>query len=421
MIEDILFFAHYALLLAYGITLSLAFAKVSFSRQNLPKILVIFVFCGSLQLITYLFSKDVLLWEIYPLISHLPIIVILWRFYKRRLVTAIAATTTAYLCCQPAKIMGEFTLMLTKSVNAEYSIRIFCYLVFAFILLKYFCNYIAEIFTRNDRSIYTFAFLPLGFYIYEYLMGIYTDLWYTSNPFAREILPLFVFIIFVTICVTYYREYALREYSEQREQLILTTVEQQRKEIDAIKVGTKEIRLMRHDMRLILNNVAACLEDDNKDKALELISGFTTHIDNTVIKRYCENETFNYVIAAFEAKCQDSFIEFVCDAEIGDVQHDEIMLSSILSNALDNAYNAQMELPKSKRKIMLLFKHAKGKILLSVKNPFATRPVFVDGLPVAKRSGHGYGTKSIQYTTEKLGGNCQFTVQDELFVARIVL
>ncbi len=421
MIDTIIFFGHYAVLLAYGIVLSLAFAKVSFSRKNLPAILGLFFFCGLLQILTYVLSMDTLLWEMYPLLSHLPLILVLWRYYKRRLVTAIAATTTAYLCCQPVNIAGAVAFSFTHNDTTVYFVRILLYLGFGYLLLKYFRYYIAEIFTRNNRSIYTFAFLPCGYYIYDYIMGIYTDFWYTSNDIAREVLPFFVFCIFVTICITYYREYALREYSEQKEQLILTTAEQQKRELDALKLSGHEIRLIRHDMRHLLQNVATCIENDNSSKALELISGFTTHIDNTVVKYYCENESFNYVIAAFASKCELAHIDFSYDVEIGKVNLDEILLSSILSNALDNAFNAQMELPENKRRITLFFKHLNGKLLLSVKNPFYTKPVFVDGLPITKRDGHGYGTKSIQYTTEKLGGNCQFSVQDDMFISRIVL
>ncbi|MGI6772411.1 MAG: GHKL domain-containing protein [Acutalibacteraceae bacterium] len=35
--------------------------------------------------------------------------------------------------------------------------------------------------------------------------------------------------------------------------------------------------------------------------------------------------------------------------------------------------------------------------------------------------GHGLGTQSIKYVTEKLNGNCQFVAKDGQFALRVVL
>ena len=99
----------------------------------------------------------------------------------------------------------------------------------------------------------------------------------------------------------------------------------------------------------------------------------------------------------------------------------EILFSSILSNALDNALHAVAGLPKEKRIVTLMLREANGRMLFSVKNPIEKVPEFMDGIPVSKRKGHGYGTQSIRYLTEKLGGNCQFTVKDSMFITRVIL
>ena len=62
-----------------------------------------------------------------------------------------------------------------------------------------------------------------------------------------------------------------------------------------------------------------------------------------------------------------------------------------------------------------------GKLLISLKNTFAENPVLTDGIPHSRKEGHGYGTQSIRYVTEKLKGNCQFLVKDGWFILRIVL
>ena len=95
-----------------------------------------------------------------------------------------------------------------------------------------------------------------------------------------------------------------------------------------------------------------------------------------------------------------------CTVELDELKVDELLFCSILSNALDNALNAQKLLPAQKCSIRVMIKVSNEKLLLSVKNPIGQRITFADGLPVTGRRGHGYGTQSIRYMTAKLGGMC---------------
>ena len=61
------------------------------------------------------------------------------------------------------------------------------------------------------------------------------------------------------------------------------------------------------------------------------------------------------------------------------------------------------------------------KLLISVKNTFAEMPQIVAGMPLSQKAGHGFGTQSIRYITEKMNGNCQFTVKEDWFIVRVVV
>lgn len=39
----------------------------------------------------------------------------------------------------------------------------------------------------------------------------------------------------------------------------------------------------------------------------------------------------------------------------------------------------------------------------------------------SSKEGHGFGTQSIRYVTEKLNGNFQFSVKDDWFILRVIL
>ena len=219
----------------------------------------------------------------------------------------------------------------------------------------------------------------------------------------------------------YSKEVEKKSYAEHKEQIIRIAMEQQLKEFDAVKRSEHEIKILRHDMRLLLNNLSMCIENEDKETAQKLISAYTGGIEATTIKKYCTNILINYLISDFDSRCQKNHIDFSYQIVLDRLNCDEIMFSTIISNALENALNAQKKLPPEKRNIKLMIKTHGEKLLLSIKNPFLEPPVFINGIPVSKRKGHGYGSQSISFLTERLGGNCQFTIEEDLFVLRVII
>lgn len=419
--DAVLFYLHYGLLLAFGLLLSAAFSGIRFSWRNVSILSGLFLFCGLLELFAYTVMGEYLVWIFYPVITHFPVILLLCLCYRKRFSTAFVAVTSAYLCCQPVNWAGT----LLESLGAAGStvmITQICTMVFiAFMVLRYLADSISEIYNKDTLSVLIFGLIPIVYYLFDYSMSVYTDLWPTNEQAVREFLPFFLCVVHVIFCAVYYEAYEKKADAERNEQIIRIALEQQSREIANVKRTEYEIRLLRHDMRQLLNTLQLCIDKDDKETARKMISGYCANVEATALHRYCANDTINYVLSAYASRCQSEHTEFIATVELtGDIP-DEIMFSSILSNALDNALNAQKELPRNKRKIRVILKTDNGKTLLSVKNPYWTQPIFADGMPVSRRPGHGYGTRSIRYLTQRLGGNCQFLAQDNLFVVRVVV
>lgn len=421
MTESILFFVHYGLLLLFGIVLSFAFCSLRFTKKNIACMLLLFTFCGVLQFIIFNFLGEEKTWQLYPLIVHLPLTAILCLAFKRKITTAIASVSLAYLCCQPSKWIGLFFETFIHNSVLVLLIKNFIVLIALAVCVCYLASYISEIFSKDNRSVLIFSSVPLVYYLFDYTVGVYTNLWESHYQLAAEFLPFFLCIVYVVFCVIYYKEYEKEADAQRKERIIEITVQQQAKEIDAIKKSNLETRLLRHDMRLFLSNLALSIEQSDKENALKMISGFTKQVEAASVKRYCENDTINYILANFESRCEKSKVTFEADIELENLSVDEVLFSSIISNALDNALNAQSELFRKERMIKLMLKNSDGKLLLSVKNPYSKPPMFIDGLPISDKRDHGYGTQSIRYMTERLGGKCQFTLQNDMFVLRVVL
>lgn len=421
--NTVLFYIHHGLTLCSGVILSAAFCDVRFTKKNLGILTGIILLCGILLLSTQVTLGEQRVWELYPLIVHGVLGAFLVLLFRKRLVTVLASISLAYLCCQPSKYFGLLADSFGANQAAVWCIRIVASFTVTVLILFRLKKLISEIFAKDTRSVLIFSSVPFVYYLFDYTVGIYTDLWHSHSRLIFEFLAFFLCVTFMSFCVVYYREYERKMQSQRKNEIIEITVQQQAKEIEAVRKSNLETNLLRHDMRLLLSNLALSIEQDDKQSALNLLSGYISQVDAAALHRFCQNDTVNYILTNYESKCKKVDISFDADVKIDTLSVDEIMFASIISNALDNAMNAQLVLPTKDRQIKLMLKNSDGKLLLSVKNPFQGS-LSLDPekhIPESTKEGHGYGVQSILYMTEKLGGKCQFSVQDSTFVLRVVL
>lgn len=419
--DTILFFVHHGLTLLFGVILSGAFCGLRFGKKNVLMFLSLFVFCGILQLVILSLWGEDAVWKLYPLIAHLPLFLLLRFLFRKKTATVVASIALAYLCCQPSKWIGLLCQALLSSSAVVWSIRILVILLVGAAAIIFLSTCISEIFNKDSRSVLIFSCVPLVYYVFDYVAGVYTDLWNSHYRIMAEFLSFFLCLSFMSFCIVYYKEYEKKAEAERKEQILSIAAQQQAKEVAAIRQSNLETGLLRHDMRLLLSSLAISLENGDIKNARDMIASHIERIEATRLERFCSIDTLNYVLSDYAAKCTVQGIPFSFDIALEKLDVDEILFCSILSNALDNALNAQKMLPSDKRNIRLMLKHSGGKLLLSVKNPVARQVTFINGLPVSDKAGHGYGTQSIRYLTERLGGNCQFSQQKDTFILRVVL
>ena len=418
--EAIIFFISNALLLLFGVFLSARFAGVSITGRNAAILAGLAAGSGVIQLILLLCFGEHLVWKLYPLITHLPTGLLLWLCYHKRFPTIIAAICTTYLCCQPARWFEILLKSITGSPLAGQITHVLVLVTLSLICFFRLGNRISQLFVGN-KDIWTLSMIPFVYYLYDYLVNVYHVLFPDSTRLAEEFMPFFLCIMYLIFCIVYHRESEKKAFAERKAQMVRFTTEQQAKELAFWKRSEQEIKEIRHDMRLLLNNLSVCIDKGDMETARKMIGAHSDKVEATVLHRYCENDIFNYVLSDFAARCKPLSIDFIPTVEVGQQIPDEMMLSTILSNALDNALNAQKELPDNQRYVKLMIKTVQDKLLISVKNPFKNQPIFLDGMPVSEKTGHGYGTQSIRHLTEQLGGNLQFSTEDKVFILRIVI
>lgn len=95
MFETVMTIVHGTVLLVFGFTLTAAFSGIRFTEENVLIFLSLFVFSGGLQLVAMYTASESMVWKLYPLITHLPLIMLLCLVYRKHLVAAASAVFTA--------------------------------------------------------------------------------------------------------------------------------------------------------------------------------------------------------------------------------------------------------------------------------------------------------------------------------------
>ena len=421
MMADVLFYIHYAFLLLFGIILSALFSGVRFSKKSFLGTLGAFLICAALQIFFFFIFGEEFTKRLYPIITHVPTVLLLCLFFGRKLVTSLASVTTAYFLCQPANWFGILAFGLTENCVIECVVRILVLLLVSVVAFVAIGPSLSAIYNKETKNVLVFGSIPFVYYLYDYAFNVYTSLIVDNERIVIEFMPFFLCVVFVLLCCFYYKEYEERADAERKEQIIRITVEQQAKELEAVQRSEHEIRLLRHDMRMMMNSLSVCIAENDVESAKRIVSGFTSGIDKTSVVRYCDNTIVNYILSDYAAKCEREGVKLEADVAVEKIEADEIMLASVISNALDNALNAQFDVEEGRKHIKLILKTLNGKLLLSLANTCAVEPIFAEGMPVSQKKGHGYGTQSIRYMTERMGGNCQFKTENGDFVLRVVI
>ena len=422
MLTSVLTILHHAVTLLFGVYLSAAFLGIRMSRKN---IVILFGFSSALGVVcalSFIFFGDVFTTQVYPLIIHLPLILFLTLYYKYTALRSVLSVLTAYLCCQISKWIGLAMLDITELEWVYYSVRIVTTVVIFSVLIRFVSNAATQLMQKPPKALLIFSILPFTYYLFDYVTGVYTTLIYSGREVVAEFLSFVLSFVYLLFLLVYFRQYEEKREAEQRSRILKMQQEQTQKEIEAQRRSAYTVSLLRHDMRHFLTTISAYIDSGEYDQAKEYISGIVSYVDRTSMHKFCKNEIVNMILSSYENVMEENRIDFkpsICIPERLPVS--DVDLTSILSNALENAIHAVLPLEAEKRHIVLHLRMDDGKLLISLKNTFAEKPVMTDGIPHSSKAGHGFGTQSIRYVTEKLNGNCQFSVKDDWFILRVIL
>ena len=131
--------------------------------------------------------------------------------------------------------------------------------------------------------------------------------------------------------------------------------------------------------------------------------------------RYCENTTINMILTMYKRRAKENGISVKISAKASNnlaVPPQDLVI--VIANLFENAINATAKLNGKGRNIDIQIKDSPERLLIKIDNPCRANLSFDETL-------YGIGIRSVIATTTKYEGMYDFTAEDGVFSAKIIL
>lgn len=165
----------------------------------------------------------------------------------------------------------------------------------------------------------------------------------------------------------------------------------------------RQVRQLRHDLRNHLTVVRGLLEKGDAQGAAGYLDQMSVSPALRGVRRFCENETANVVLAAKMEIMEragiaaDFAVSIPKKLPVADTD-----LAALLGNALDNAIEGVEA--AAEKKITLRCRVNKGLLMLQVENSVGTTVAPDLATTKADKSAHGFGIPGMREIAERYGG-----------------
>lgn len=403
----------------FGMFLSAAFCDIIWTRKKRLVIIVTIAASLLIQGFIFFFINAEIVEYLYPLITHLPLIVVL-SLLQRKWLWPTFSVLTAYLCCQLRRWLALFIVTIfSGSPLMQDAAELLLTLPILLLMLRYIAPAVRSISRRSRAIQLQFGLIPALYYGFDYLTRIYTDLLLQGVSVVLEFMPFVCSLAYLIFVLRSSADGLARTKLEQTKQILDLQISQSVREIQSLREARSKNLIYQHDLRHHMQYLSACIENGQYEQAQEYIHEVCSEIEAVKLRVYCENETINLIFSSYAEKAKASGIPIHIEAKVSaKVLPSESDLCVLLSNALENALRACRSLKKKglPASIEASVCEKSGNFFLQFINSCEDNIIFEQGIPAAAEPGHGIGVRSICAIVEKYHGTCTFSVKEHKFI-----
>ena len=182
-----------------------------------------------------------------------------------------------------------------------------------------------------------------------------------------------------------------REHREERQLTYLSTY------AASLENSERQMKIIRHGNCHLLRSLSACLDEGNIEAAKALVAEADQDLARTKIRKICENTVINAALSHFVQAAEEKGIPFTAQVLIPNCLKEEIDLSLVLANLVENAFHAVEKENSGNRQITLIARVEGGSLVAYIRNRFEGTIILAeDGLPVTTAKNHGIGMQSVR-------------------------
>lgn len=297
--------------------------------------------------------------------------------------------------------------------------RLIAFPVMEYLAYRYLRKPYLELQDSVEKGWGVFAGMTLLYYMLLVIMLYYPE--NISNR-PKDVLPcvlvlVLMFFNYATIFLSLYGQLLL--YRKQQSERAL---QEQKASLEAKLENQQRIRKMKHDMKGHTVTLSGLLAAGKNREAMEYLERVETEMD-TLLGQFCANPYMNAVFVHYYQKFQELEADCRMDIQIGGEEQPYMELCQILSNGLENAYNALKELAPPKRKVAVRMNYKKKNLIIRMINSCREDLHVEKGtIPLTDKEGcdHGFGLPTIKEAAERLSGDMMCYTKDGEFVLEVM-
>ena len=414
-IHDLLYYVY---VLFFGVYVSLRIACGAFALRHWRLFAASAPVLLALQGVCLQWKGVEQVWAFYPLIAHLPLLLLLILPGRASLSRAVIAVAIAYALCQLLRWIGLFISLLPLPPAVSPALHLALCQLLLMLVDRYALDAIHDVLGKDARIRLHLGTLPVLYYLYDYFM-LYTHSRYAETGIVRELIPTSTVLLFLLLSVAYQRTLYRSSQAQRQIEALEGKLQHACQEIGALRAIEEKTSIYRHDLRHHLSMIGSLIAAGNPEQAMAYIRQTQSEIDALAPVRYCANETVNLLLGAFVHSAQAQGVAVSVRVSLPEaLPLPDTELCALLSNGLENACRAAAALPEG-RTIDIFGDIRQRNLLLEIRNPYVGEVILQDGLPDAG-NGH-YGCRSIQSIAQRRGGLCTFQAEGGVFVLRIAI
>jgi len=359
--------------------------------------------------------------KLFLLTCSLPSLIYFWLLSKDRngkfLLTFCLADTSCLWVLAVTILLdvffggGQYVVMFVS--------RLILFPLLEYLVYRYFRKPYLELQESVDKGWGIFAGMTMLYYV---LVAVVVD--FPTNIAERPedapvcvLILILMFFTYATMFSALYRQLLLNR--KQQSERILS---EQKYSLELQLENQQQIRKLRHDMKTYVVTLSGLLAAGKTKEAASYIKDMESEMD-PVLKPFCPNIYLNAVFSQYFWKFQKLEMKLHLDIQVGQEKLPYMELCRIISNGLENAWEASAGLPVKERRASVQMKYSRGYLLIRMKN--RCRPdLYIEKGTVPKSSkkepGHGFGLATIQEAAAALDGDMSVYTDNGNFVLDVM-